>query len=339
MNLNYYFQLADRAGIDRNVIKLATDLVNNTVTQYSVDEASEMFRKEMVAIFGSEKPNYYQFQQNKYKFYQIVSIAIDSIITQGLTNQFGNWVEIRNMNWGDSPVFDVQNPDLYTVSAVSDGNGDVRRQRIVNKKITVATAPAEIKIFDELLRLLSGRVNWPQMVVKAAASFDAHVAAKIYDAIYASYSDLTSSYAVTGAYDEAKLVGICGHVEAANSNSNVVIMGTKVALGLVTTAIVSEVAKERRNQNGFYGIFNGWEMREIKQAHKPGSDTFGISDAFLLVVPVPEDKMVKLVLEGDVLVKDTLEMQNADLSVEHTLIKKFGVGVVASSKYGMYKIE
>jgi hypothetical protein len=62
-------------------------------------------------------------------------------------------------------------------------------------------------------------------------------------------------------------------------------------------------------------------------------------DAFLLVVPIPEDKMVKLVLEGNTIVIDKMNNENADMSIEHTLIKKYGAVVVASQKYGMYKIS
>jgi hypothetical protein len=224
------------------------------------------------------------------------------------------------------------------VSTVSDGNGDVRRQRIVKKKVTVTTTPAEITLYDELMRFLSGRIDWMKLVAKAAASFDAKIAADIYAKIYAAYDNLSSTYGVTGAFDETKLSTMCAHVESANRNSNVVIMGTKLALANITTAVISETQKTVRNEFGFYGKFNGWDVMDIKQAHKPSTDTFAIDDASLLVVPIPEDKMVKLVLEGDTIVIDKMNNENADMSIEHTLIKKYGAAVVASQRYGMYKI-
>jgi hypothetical protein len=339
MNLNYHFALADRAGIDRNVLKLAIDLANGQVTQYSIDQGNEAFRQEMIKIFGSEKPNWYQFQQNKYKFYEIVSIAVDSVVTQGIEDTFGNWVDIHNMNMGDSPVFEVSNPDLFNVSAVSDGNANIRRQRIVNKKVTVTTAPEEITLYEELMRFLAGRVDWAKLVAKAAASFDAKIAATIYAKIYAAYDALSATYGITGAFDETKLSTLCAHTEAANRNAQTVIMGTKLALANITSAVISEAQKTLRNEYGYYGKFNGWDIMEIKQSHKPSTDTFAIDDAFLLVVPIPEDKMVKLVLEGNTIVIDKMNNENADMSIEHTLIKKYGAVVVASQKYGMYKIS
>jgi hypothetical protein len=86
----------------------------------------------------------------------------------------------------------------------------------------------------------------------------------IYSTFYGGLSGLPAGFTVTGSYTEANLQDIVAHVEASTGESAIVV-GTKKALGKVTTAIVSEQAKERYNQMGYYGVVNGTPMMSIKQ--------------------------------------------------------------------------
>lgn len=86
-------------------------------------------------------------------------------------------------------------------------------------------------------------------------------------------------------------------------------------------------------------MFNGTPMRMIKQVHINGTDTFAINDSFLLVLPQGEEKIVKIVDEGESIIKEISGGQNVDQSLEYTFEKKAGVAVVTAAKYGMYKLS
>ncbi len=324
-----------------DVVKLAIDLASGNLGNFSVQDANETLRQSIIRIFGSEKPNIYQWEAHKNEVFQIISISLGTSIVSGISNQFDNWVEVRNMAYGDSPVFDIENPSLFRFATVSAGNGELRSQRIHNGKLPVSATWRGVKIREEFERFLAGRINWDKLVAKVDASIRHQISLDIYNALFNSFTALSAPFAQTGVWNENTLLNIATDVEAANQHANVVIVGTKNALGRITSSIVSDRMREQVNNVGFYGKFRGYDLLDVRQAHLPGTITRVISDGFLLVVPAPADKMIKLVLEGEPIVSDTLMQDSnpSDISKNFWFLQKYGVGVVASTRYGIYRIS
>ena len=256
------------------VTKLAIDLANGNIGNFSAQDANETLRQSFIRIFGTEAPSHYQWEQHKNEIFQIISVALGTSIVSGLTNQFEPWVEIRNMNYGDIPVFDIENPDLFKFATVSAGNGELRAQRIHNGKVAVSTAWKGTKIREEFERFLAGRIDWTRLVNKVNTSVQHQISLDMYNALYNSYTALSAPYAQTGTWDEGKLITICSNVEAGNQQGNAVIIGTKAALAKITSSTVSENMKDQFNNLGYYGKFRGYDMLAIKQAHIPGTSNF-----------------------------------------------------------------
>lgn len=322
------------------ITKLAIDLAKGSIGDFSAEDTNEALRQHLIKIVGSENPSHYQFEKHKNELFEIISVAIDTVVTEGITDQFDFLAEVRNMNWGDSPVFDVDSPDLFKVATISDGNGELRRQRITNGKITVATEMKGIRIYEELKRFLAGRINWPKLIEKVSMSYQQQVKSDTYQALYDSYDALTAPYKITGVFDEAKLTKLCADVEAANNGATVIIVGTKLALGKITSANESNNMKDNLNQLGFYGTYKGWNMLSVQQTHMPGTKKFAIDDDFLLVIAVPADKLLKIVFEGEaIIMEDIMRGSNpADLSKNFLFMKAHGIAVVASADYGIYRL-
>jgi hypothetical protein len=97
--------------------------------------------------------------------------------------------------------------------------------------------------------------------------------------------------------------------------------------------------KDTLNTLGHYGVFKGTELREIAQAHAPGTNNFAINDSFLMVLPTGGEKLVKIVFEGEAIVDEATGLDNADMSMEYTFIKKHGLAVLSSKKYGIYRLS
>lgn len=323
------------------VIKMAIDLARGSTGEFSTDDINETLRQHMIKIIGSENPTYYQLKENQNRWFELVSKAIDAVVTEGITDQFDFLAEIHNMNWGDLPVFEVDDPSLFQVATVSDGNGDLRRQRIEGDTITVKTSLKGVKIYEELKRFLAGRINWPKLVERVAKSFQARIKTDAYDALYNSYDALVAPYKVTGVFDADKLITLCANVEAANNGAKVIIVGTKLALGKIAYATETASLQDKRNELGYYGVFNGYEMFAVQQTHTPGTKNFAISNDFLLVVPVPSDRFIKIVFEGEAIIdEDQMQTSNpADLSKNYLFLKAYGVGIIASADYGIYRLE
>ena len=319
-----------------DIVKLAVDTYNGELGQYSVEKADDVLRQKLLEIAGTEKIDYKTMRKFKPEIFAVLEEAIDFLVVQGLTSQFDEFVEIRNMAWGDTPLFTVEDPSLFSVATIANGTNNLRRQRLDNGTFTVGVATHGIKIYEELYRFLAGRINWVTMVNKVSESYNKDVALTIYNAIVTALGNIGAPYRVAGAYNEAQLRTIISHVEAA-SDSGALIMGTKTALARVTTAVVSEKAREDFNATGHYGVFNGTPMMSIKQAHQVGdSTTFIIDDTLLVVVPQPKDKMVKLVIEGDSIIMETAPGANQDQTLEYLFTKRYGVAVIPGQRLGVY---
>jgi hypothetical protein len=162
------------------------------------------------------------------------------------------------------------------------------------------------------------------------------LAADIYAAIQTGYNALTAPYLHQGTADRVELLKLVEHVRAA-TNRDAVVYGTKLALQQFTPQFVQYGGQmiDQRNQDGFFRVIDGIRMVEIRQAHTPGTDNFAIGNDFVLVVPQGEEKIVKVVLEGDPVIREVQNM-NADDSIEYEFRKKYGVGVITSTRYGAF---
>lgn len=319
------------------ITKLAIDIAKGQVTEFSKDQAMDVLRKELIELNGgSEKLTPKSFRKHP-ELFEVLEEAFDFLIVEGLTDQFDDFVETVVLDWGDTKVFTVQENRLFDVAIVADGNFDIRRDRLDSGEFTVKTETLAVGVYEELHRLLAGRVDFARLVENVAKSYNNKIKVAVYNALYESYSQLSATYGKSGSFSEATLTELIAHVEAA-TGMEAMILGTKQALGKITNATMAESLKENKARLGYIGHFQGTEMLEIKQAHKPGTDTFAIDNNFLLVVPKSPDKMVKMVLEGDALIEEITEGRN-DGQRDYRFVKKAGFAVIASSKYGIYRLS
>lgn len=318
------------------LVKMAVDIARGTTANFSREEVERKFREQLVKMNGgNEGVNYHAFQKHKHDLFAIVAESLDIIVGEYLDAQFSEFVEIRNVKLGDKILFKIKKPHLFKVAAIVDGNNDIRFQNIDKGSFTVDTKYYAVGIMEQIDRILTGAVSWTEMVEEVIPSFELKIVTDVYKAIYNSYNSLSSTYAVSGSFDENKLRTLIAHVEAA-TQSRAIIMGTKFALGKVTTAQVSDAMKDKYFELGHYGSFFGTQMREVKQVHEAGTDTFAIDDNFLMVVPQGNEKIVKMIIEGD---SRIIEEENTnDESVEYMFKKKCGIAVVAAAKYGIYRL-
>jgi hypothetical protein len=326
-----------------DLVKLSVDVYKGTTANFSKDEAENALRQSLIDLNGgSTKINYKNFRRNKVAIFEATEEVLGVLITEGITNQFQDFVEVRNLAFGDTEFFEVEDYRLFTVATVAAGNGNIERQRLDRQPFRVTTGWKAVKIYEELERFLSAKIDWAYLVNKIARSFNAQIAADIYAAIGVAYNALTTPYIYTGTADRTQLNTLVNHIEAATQQTAVV-YGTKLALQQFSPQYValSGSMVDDRNDKGYFAEIDGTNFVMIKQAHTPGTDSFAISDNFVLVVPQGEEKIVKLVMEGEPLIEDTQgnRTMNADRTIEYEFGDKYGVGVVTSTRYGAYVLS
>ncbi len=323
---------------DNKLVQLAVDLYEGKVTEFSKDDMNSTLRQAFVDICGTEKPDYKTMRKHGVEVFEIMEEAIGLIVERKMEEEFGRFAEYRNVNWGDQKQFILDNPDLFDVAVVADGTGNLLRQRIDNGSLLVDTYMRGIKIYEEFYRFLAGRVDWSKTVNKVADSYMNHIYTLVYKAMYDSYSALSSTYAVTGSFSATVLDEMIDHVEAAN-NTTAIVIGTRNALSKVIGSQVSDTMKDDINARGHLSIYNGRVLMPIRQVHTPGSDTFAINNSFLAVIPTGEERIVKIVEEGDSIIKEVNGGENKDHSLEYEFLRKSGISVVTAAKYGLYRLS
>lgn len=333
-----------------DLIKLGIDLAKGKVQQYSTEEANATLRKaflDLMEISDGGKIDRKTFRRHKTEIFEILEVILEETINEGLENQFEGFAEIRNLKWGDTNRFLVPDNEYFRVAMVSDGNGNIRRQRLRDgEEFLVTPETYAVKIYEEFYRFLAGRINWADMINKVAVSFQRDLIQKIYDAVYASYGQYNSTYhktltltgtdALTADELEEELVQMAMHLEA-RTGEKVDIYGTKLALRKLAPSKATEAMNDARNRIGFYGEIAGIELHEIKQSHKYGTDEFAIDNNFVLLIPRTPDKMVKIVNEGEAIIQESEGGRNADMTMEYFIAQRFGIGIVCSKAFGFIK--
>ena len=255
----------------------------------------------------------------------------------------------RNLNDGDTNIFYVEDDTVLTVGKVSGNHHDLMRQRLgAGESFSVPMSWYGVKIYTEFELFAIGRIDWGKFVQKVFEAFDNHVN----DMVYGSLTGLgdvfpaakKSQFIKTGSLDAATLLTLCEDVQVANNRAQVVIMGTKSALNKLTAIETVDWAtdemKVKRMTTGNIGMWMGYQVVEIPQVFTAGTTNRAISDTTLYIMPVVDNKFIKLVNEGDPRIREIAEPDtNMDMTMEYEYQMKLGVGVQVNRLFGVYTIN
>lgn len=339
----------------KNIVKLAVDLAKGKVAEnYSVQESNDTLRKafaDLMEFSLDEKGTIDRktFRKHKIEIFEILEEIINETLQEGLKNQFEGFAEYRNLAWGDENLFKTPANQIFRVSLVSDGNGNIRRQRLRDgQEFSVSLDTYAIKIGEDFHRFLAGRVQWADLMAGIAESFKRDLTNRIAKAVMNSYSEYGALYhyeaSTTGAdaFSEQDIIETAMHIEA-RTNSKVAIYGTKLALRKLNPQYATEALNNDRNTRGYYANIAGIPLREIEQSHEYGSDKrgdndkFAISNDFILLLPENADKMVKVINEGDSVIQEQQGGTASDMMQEYFVANRFGISVICTKVFGFIK--
>ena len=330
-----------------DIVRLAVDAYRGNVEKYSVKQSQDTLRKALIEKNnGKTYLDYRDIRDGKCNgLFTLIEQILSVTVVEGLQGDeyFNNLVEFRNVAEGDSPVFTVADNNLFVIAEAADGTQGVRRQRLSG--VTETTIPTTLKvarIYEEMNRVLSGRVDFNEMINKVAESINQ----KLLNDIYTLWTSATANqlggttyFPTAGAYDEDTLLDLISHVEAAAGGKPATIIGTKKALRSIKESIMSDGAKDELHNMGYVGKFFGTPVVATPQRHKVGSTEFVMSDKVLTVV-AGDDKPLKVVYEGGPIVMMGDPMNNADFTQEYLYGVKYGTGIVlAGSNTGIGRYE
>lgn len=329
---------------DKNLIKMAVDSYKGHIAgNYSVGDTNETLRQALIeANGGSTKLDYRAIRDGKCSgVFAIVEEIINKTVIEGLPEScpLFNYVDYRNVAEGDSNVFELTDEGLFIVADIAEGTQGLRRQRMAGgEEVVVKTQIKGIKIYEELRRVLAGRVDFNKLIDKVAESFQKKITEEMYGAVVATFDGLVAPYTANGTFDEAKLAEVIDHVEAA-TGKKAAIIGSKQAVRKITgvKGADADSAKEDLYAMGYYGHFYTTPIVVMQNGHKIGGTDFILGNDLYIVAG--DEKFIKFVTEGDTLIVPGDALGNSDLSQEYFMAQRYGVKAILSTAFGVYKLS
>lgn len=332
----------------KDIVKLAVDANRGCVERYSVGQAQELLHSALVeANNGCTALNYKNIRDGKcVGLFSLVEEILSRTVSDGLQGDeyFNALVDFRNLANGDKNLFLVEDSTLFVVSEAADGTQGIRRQRLGGyNEVTIPTSLKVVKIYEELNRVLSGRVDLNHFINKVGESFRQKLLMDVYTLwSKATAQDLggTTYFPVAGAYNDDQLLDLISHVEAAAGGKQATIVGTKKAVRNLKIDALGDNAKNDLYNLGYAGKFYGTPVVATPQRHIAGTTNFAMSDDTLTII-AGDDKPIKCVYEGDPIVLMGDPLTKGDLTQEYMYGEKYGMGIVlagGNSGIGRYEI-
>lgn len=330
----------------KDLVKIVVDArANHVAGNYSTGDAMEVLRQELIELNGgSTKLDYRSIRDGKCNgLFAVIEEIVNRTVIDGLPDScpLFDYVDWRNLKEGDTNVFELKDNCIFVVADITHGTQGLRRQRMAGgEEITVKTRLKGIKVYEELRRILAGRVDFNEFIDKVTDAFQKKITNDIYEATVNAFNGLVAPYSngAAGSFDEDRLVKIIDHVEAV-TGMKAVILGSKQAVRKMTGVRGSDSnsAKEDLYKMGYFGHFYTTPVIVMQNGHKPGTTTFILNDDLYIVAG--DDKFIKAVTEGETLIIPGDPTSNADLSQDFLMAQQYGIKCVLATEMGIYKLS
>lgn len=318
---------------------------------YAEHEAlyNEALKKESVARSGINPTSFTQerLMHNpmvKYAMYELLSETIDTIFPQTIIDDFGRFSEVRNGNFGDNFIFRVPNPNYFVVSKSAHGIRRGQPQRLYTNELVLTPVPNTIDIEDDYYAVLAGRSNFGEYMTKVAISLEAQVSVDVYNAMNTACLAQPATFQIAaGGYTPTAVVQMAERVTAANGGSPCYMLGTKSALSTVLPTndyLKVELGKEI-NDLGYLSNFMGVPAICFSNRLVPNDPNFNfaIDNKTIYFVSMGADKPIKICLEGQTLINDTLQNDHALQTIGYHVQKNYIVGAATATRIGSMKLS
>lgn len=322
----------------------------------SKKDANDKIREVMNQVLElGEKPSRKEIKnamrRHKIDVYEVIEEVVPNLLATGWGDNpfFREFVEERNLDTGATNEFYAEDDVILTVSEVSGNHHDLIRERLGSgQSYSAKMSYYGVKLYTDFELFMAGIVDWATYIQKIYEAFDYKVNTMLHDAVMSAGDKVLPVTQFTKtielkAENKDKIIELVDDVALANG-CEAVIMGTKTALAklsaITPVEYYSDNMKDERNSTGRLGVWNGIRLVEIPQAFAPNTTSTKLEDnKKLLVMPLTDNKFIKLVYEGTAqFVENTDSSVNRDMTVEAEYQQKMGIATVINRKFGQIKI-
>ena len=321
--------------MNKDLRQLCIDVYNGVDVQFENGETgNEMIRNALNKAFGGINLNDGKAVRNAIAYNKVDFAIINELIDVAIdlsandNSEIWNFVDFKSAALGDKNKFTVEGNDLLHVDVITHGTQGVRRQRMLSRELSVETTTKAIKIYEEMVRLAAGRLNWAKFVEKVGKSFDNDR----FNAVASAFSGITASGdyskgSVGTAFSESDMINLLTTVE--NDGNTPKIFGSLQALRNLSMAMAGDEVRRDYYNFGYMGKFNGYDTFRISGKNVPTDKLFVVGS---------DEKFIKMFDEGDTLTIPHNFTETADKTQELQVERTYGVEVIMAGKVGVYQL-
>lgn len=321
--------------MSKELRQLAIDVYNGIDVKFENGETGDdMIRNALNKAFGGINLNDGKAVRNAIAYNKVDFAIINELIDVAIdlsandNSEIWNFVDFKSAALGDKNKFTVEGNDLLHVDVITHGTQGVRRQRMLSRELSVETTTKAIKIYEEMVRLAAGRLNWAKFVEKVGKSFDNDR----FNAVASAFSGITASGdyskgSAGTAFSESDMINLLTTVE--NDGNTPKIFGSLQALRNLSMAMAGDEVRRDYYNFGYMGKFNGYDTFRISGKNVPTDKLFVVGS---------DEKFIKMFDEGDTLTIPHNFTETADKTQELQVERTYGVEVIMAGKVGVYQL-
>lgn len=291
---------------------------------------------------GSEvlrNPNVTRNKDIREKFNAVIAEIINSAIPTTVSHRFGEeFMEVRQIGWGDTARFLISSNELFQVNEIAEGILRGVLQPIFNDEITVNASPIEIATSIDWYQVAAGNFDWGQFGFRAGRSFEGYILLKGMAAMASGTFNAGAEWGQAG-FSETTWTELAQMVSSANGGQDVYALGTLTALAQVypsVTGLQYGLGKEIVDR-GHLDRFLGVKLVPIDNFILPGrvntTGTLGLPNNKIYMIAADQYKPIKVIMEGDSVAVEWIPTETTDKTYRVRVQMRIGVASVLGSRY------
>ena len=325
-------------------------------TEFSVKDVKETLRAELKAL----APNKYEYEKNKLEIFQIVQEAFDEVLPDYVGNFIGQFAEIKSVPNGQRASFIVKRGRRRAKTFVTEVGlaGVYEAFRLDVDTFEVSAKAYGGAAYIDFERTLDGSEDLVEPLQLLLDGLQEAIYRELLKALITATqnSDMpTANIASTTNFDPAEMQRLCTIAknygfatpefvqEMGPDAIGMPIYGPYALTASPTAGSAPGYSTPVYNPNdiasiaatGYITMFRGTPIVQLPQAFTDeNNDTYQVPPQYAFIFPAGNQKIIKVVFEGDTDVRD---WQHRDRQMEIEIYKKFGVAILTTNDWCVYE--
>ena len=314
--------------------------------QRTVEDVNDALRNELKQFSDF---NYYR--KNKYDLFELIQEVADEVLPKEVEAFVSVFADVKSYQNNQKPVFKVKKGKTRAkkFATRAAASGVYETFRLDTDHVEVSTFVIGDAAYIDFERFLSGDEDFADYMEALVGGILHRMYVEIFNALISQTTTANlqnyNMYQADSAYNQENLLALVRKVN--NYGKAVIIACPEFIDKMGPDAIVPATT----NHSGIYSpddiasIANIGRIRQIRGTtiiEMPNSvideknSELAFNPAYAYILPSADEKVVKVALEGDTIVKD---FENRDNSIELQAYKKMGVAIVTYNNWAIYKNE